>query len=63
MATMTSAQPRLDLAARPPVPEPTLEDSLLRVWEELRDQGHSSCPVCQGTLIPEACLDCGAKLE
>lgn len=40
----------------------TLEEAILGVWEDLTDAACAECPVCGGTLVPEACLDCDSEL-
>lgn len=59
MATLT--QPSIPRLFEPA--ESTLEDYVLGVWEDLAVRGHAECPLCGGTLVPEACLDCGAELH
>jgi hypothetical protein len=41
----------------------TLEDVVLRVWEDLGLEGHAGCPVCGGPMSASGCDDCGAELE
>ena len=42
----------------------TLEDSLLRVWEDLSRDGHAGCPVCGGRMPSAgACRECGSELS
>ena len=42
----------------------SLEDSILRSWEELVDLGEASCPVCAGRMhAASRCEDCGSELS
>ena len=42
----------------------TLEDSLLRVWEDLSRDGHAGCPVCGGRMtVAGTCRECGSELS
>jgi hypothetical protein len=41
----------------------TLEDVVLRVWEDLALAGAADCPVCGGSMAPAGCQGCGAELE
>ena len=41
----------------------TLEDSILRVWEDLASGGPAECPVCRGSLEPSGCTNCGSLLS
>ena len=42
----------------------TLEDSLLRVWEDLSRDGHAGCPVCGGRMtVAGCCRECGSELS
>jgi len=42
----------------------SLEDSILRTWEDLTDQGSAGCPVCGGRQrAASACEDCGSELS
>jgi tRNA(Ile2) C34 agmatinyltransferase TiaS len=44
----------------------TLEDVVLRVWEDLMADGRAVCPVCGGSMSPSAdggCPACGSKLS
>jgi DNA-directed RNA polymerase subunit RPC12/RpoP len=47
-------------------PEPgkrSLEDAILRIYEDLARDGHAACPVCGGRIEPRsACRDCGSEL-
>ena len=41
----------------------TLEDVVLRVWEDLAAEGRAVCPVCGGSMSPSAdggCRTCGS---
>ena len=41
----------------------SLEDSILRTWEDLTDQGSAGCPVCGGRLrVAAGCESCGSEL-
>ena len=41
----------------------SLEDSILRVWEDLTGNGGAECPVCGGRLRASAgCGGCGSEL-
>jgi hypothetical protein len=41
----------------------TLEDVVLRVWEDLALEGRAGCPVCGGPMSTAGCDSCGAELE
>ena len=41
----------------------TLEDVVLRVWEDLASGGPAECPVCRGALEPSGCTGCGSLLS
>ncbi|MDX6636620.1 MAG: hypothetical protein QOJ01_131 [Solirubrobacterales bacterium] len=41
----------------------TLEDVVLRVWEDLALEGGAECPVCGGSMAPDGCQGCGAELD
>jgi hypothetical protein len=44
----------------------TLEDVVLRVWEDLAAEGRAACPVCGGSMSPPAdggCPACGSELS
>jgi hypothetical protein len=42
----------------------TLEDLVLRVWEDLVDEGRATCLVCGGSMSPAAgCESCGSELS
>jgi hypothetical protein len=42
----------------------TLEDRILRSWDELVARGRTRCPVCGGSLRAAArCEDCGSELS
>ena len=42
----------------------SLEDSILRTWEDLIGQGSAGCPVCGGRMHPTAgCDHCGTELS
>jgi hypothetical protein len=42
----------------------TLEDRILRVWEDLVAEGRADCPVCGGSMTAgSGCRDCGAALN
>jgi tRNA(Ile2) C34 agmatinyltransferase TiaS len=41
----------------------TLEDVVLRVWEDLALEGAAYCPVCGGSMAPAGCKSCGAELD
>ena len=41
----------------------TLEDVVLRVWEDLALDGAADCPVCGASMAPGGCQGCGAELE
>jgi DnaJ-class molecular chaperone len=64
MAVATEASARL---FEPPdgdsVRRPSLEDSILGVWEELTLEGVAECPVCHGPMRAAAvCESCGSDL-
>jgi hypothetical protein len=41
----------------------SLEDSILRVWEDLTGSGGAECPVCGGRMrASAACGGCGSEL-
>jgi hypothetical protein len=41
----------------------SLEDSILRTWEDLIGQGSAGCPVCGGRLrVASGCESCGSEL-
>jgi hypothetical protein len=43
---------------------PTLEDVVLRAWDELVADGHAECPVCGGAMsVLAGCEGCGAELS
>lgn len=42
----------------------SLEDSILRIWEDLVDVGSAECPVCGGRLrAAVGCESCGSALD
>jgi rubrerythrin len=44
----------------------TLEDVVLRIWEDLAAEGRAVCPVCGGSMAPSAdggCPACGSELS
>jgi hypothetical protein len=41
----------------------TLEDLVLRAWEDLAARGDAECPVCRGRLTADGCADCGSELS
>jgi hypothetical protein len=42
----------------------SLEDSILRVWEDLAGSGGAECPVCGGRMRAAAgCEACGSELS
>ena len=41
----------------------TLEDVVLRAWEDLALEGGAECPVCGGSMAPVGCPSCGAELD
>jgi tRNA(Ile2) C34 agmatinyltransferase TiaS len=41
----------------------TLEDVVLRVWEDLALEGAAECPVCGASMAPAGCQSCGSELE
>jgi hypothetical protein len=46
------------------VRRPSLEDSILGVWEELTVEGVAACPVCNGPMrAASACERCGSELS
>jgi hypothetical protein len=43
---------------------PTLEDAVLRTWDELVAEGRAECPVCGGRIrAASGCEDCGSELS
>jgi hypothetical protein len=55
--------------ARPPAQRlfepqgPTLEDSILATWDELKRSDHATCPVCSGEMSrTSGCDSCGSEL-
>jgi hypothetical protein len=41
----------------------TLEDAILRVWDDLLVDGRADCPVCSATIAPPGrCEACGSEL-
>ena len=62
-------EPELDSAAPPAQrlfePQgPTLEDSILAVWQELSNADHATCPVCSGQMTRAGgCASCGTELD
>ncbi len=69
VATRPSAgaieRPQLDVSA-PTLFERnqvTLEDVVLRVWEDLALEGAAECPVCGGSIAPAGCFGCGSLLD
>ena len=41
----------------------SLEDSILRVWEDLAGSGGAECPVCGGRMrVASGCGNCGSEL-
>jgi hypothetical protein len=43
---------------------PTLEDAVLRAWEELVADGRVECPVCGGAMsMLHGCGECGSELS
>ena len=71
VATRTSGnrRPRAAAAERSRAPtlferdRVTLEDIVLKVWEDLALAGAADCPVCGGSMAPAGCQRCGAELE
>jgi hypothetical protein len=64
----TRAAPATGLPARrlfePRAGGVSLEDSILRTWEDLTAQGSAGCPVCGGRLrAASACESCGSELS
>ena len=69
------AEPTRAALGKPPAtehPAPTLfesggvslEDSMLRVWEDLAAGDRAECPVCGGHLrLAGGCDDCGSELS
>lgn len=44
--------------------EPSLEDAIRRVWDELTETGAAECPVCAGAMrVDDGCAGCGSQLE
>jgi tRNA(Ile2) C34 agmatinyltransferase TiaS len=42
----------------------SLEDSILRTWEDLTGRGDAGCPVCGGRMrAAAACESCGSDLS
>ena len=42
----------------------TLEDLVLRVWDDLIAEGRAECPVCGGSMsVPTGCESCGTELS
>jgi hypothetical protein len=42
----------------------SLEDSILRVWEDLTGSGGAECPVCGGRMrVSAGCDGCGSDLS
>ena len=42
----------------------TLEDAILRVWDDLLSDGRADCPVCSATIAPAGrCDACGSELS
>jgi hypothetical protein len=42
----------------------SLEDSILRIWDELVNEGRTACPVCGGSMTPAGgCEDCRSELS
>ena len=42
----------------------TLEDVMLRTWDELLGAAHAHCPVCAGEMtVAGGCADCGSELS
>lgn len=65
-ATPAGIEPPLVGHPAPTLFEPdrvTLEDVVLRVWEDLALDGRAGCPVCGGSMSPAGCADCGTELE
>ena len=41
----------------------SLQDSILRTWEDLTGQGSAGCPVCGGRIrVAGGCESCGSSL-
>ena len=61
--SLRSAQ-RLFDPPRTPADGPTLEDVVLRAWEELIGRGRADCIVCGGGQPAEGgCVNCGSELS
>ena len=63
-----SAGPRLPAEPQPTrlfePQEPTLEDSVLALWDVLVTDGRAQCPVCGATISASAgCSECGSELS
>jgi hypothetical protein len=63
-----SAEPRLPTKPRATrlfePREPTLEDSVLAVWDVLVTDGRAECPVCGAAMSASAgCSECGSELS
>jgi hypothetical protein len=57
-----SAEPRARRLFEPQ--EPTLEDSVLALWDVLVTDGRAECPVCGATISASAgCSECGSELS
>lgn len=41
---------------------PTLEDRVLRAWEDLVETGSAKCIVCGGEMRVSGCQSCGSQL-
>jgi hypothetical protein len=43
---------------------PTLEDAILRAWDDLITDGSTDCPVCRAAMSPlGGCGSCGSELS
>jgi hypothetical protein len=77
MAAVATAIDRPPLVTDPPAterPAPrlfepasggvSLEESILRTWEDLTATGSAGCPVCGGRMrAADGCGDCGSELS
>ncbi len=42
----------------------TLEDAILRIWDDILADGHANCPVCSAEMVTAGrCEGCGASLS
>jgi hypothetical protein len=75
MATAVATEPSARVRATPATGRPaarlfephtggvSLEDSILRTWEDLTGEGSAGCPVCGGRLrAAGGCDSCGSDL-